>query len=352
MSRPPTPQVTLAQLAQRLGGELCGDGATPLVGINTLERAGPGEISFLANPRYRAQLDATRAAAVIVSPAERDATALPRIVTPNPYLYFARVTGFFHPEETPPPGIHPSALIEPGPHIAATTSVGPFVHIAAGARIGERCIIGAHVDIGRDSEIGDDTRIYPRVVIYHECVIGRRVILHSGVVIGADGFGLAPDEGRWVKIPQVGRALIGDDCEIGANSTVDRGALDDTVLEQGVKLDNLVQIAHNVRVGAHTAMAACSGIAGSARIGAHCTIGGNSGVIGHVTVCDHAHISAFTMVTKSITQPGQYTSQLPLMSHQQWLKSAAHLRRLDRLAERLSALESRLKACEPEPGAS
>ena len=155
-----------------------------------------------------------------------------------------------------------------------------------------------------------------------------------------------------MKIPQVGRALIGDDCEIGANSTVDRGALDDTVLEQGVKLDNLVQIAHNVRVGAHTAMAACSGIAGSARIGAHCTIGGNSGVIGHVTVCDHAHISAFTMVTKSITQPGQYTSQLPLMSHQQWLKSAAHLRRLDRLAERLSALESRLKACEPEPGAS
>jgi UDP-3-O-[3-hydroxymyristoyl] glucosamine N-acyltransferase len=334
--------ITLDELADRFGGEVVGDGGVKLTGINTLERATAGEISFLSNVKYNKLLAATGASAVIVGPADRDATELPRLVTKNPYLYFAWVTAFFHPPAIPRTGIHPSAVIESGASIAASASVGPFAYIAEGATVGERCIIGSHVSIGQGVVIGDETQLYPRVVIYQDCRIGQRVILHAGVVIGADGFGLAQDQGRWVKIPQVGRVVIGDDVEVGANTTIDRGALDDTVIEEGVKLDNQIQVGHNVRIGANTAIAGCVGIAGSARIGRSCTIGGSAGILGHLEICDNAHISAFTLITKSIKKPGQYTSQLPVMTHEEWLKSASHLKRLDNLADKIKLLQQRL----------
>ena len=335
--------VTLDELARRFGGEVVGRGDVTIKGINTLERAGAGEISFLANGRYRKLLATTGASAVIVAPSDRDAATIPRLVIDNPYLCFARVAGFFHPPEIPPAGVHLSAVIEPGAVVAATASIGPLTYVAAGARVGERCVLGSHVSVGSRVVLGDDTRLYPRVVIYADCEIGRRVILHAGVVVGADGFGLAQDDGHWVKIPQIGRVIIGDDVEVGANTTIDRGALDNTVLEEGVKLDNQIQVGHNVRIGAHTAIAGCVGIAGSASIGRHCTIGGSAGILGHLEICDNVHVSAFTLVTKSITRPGHYTSQLPLMTHEEWLKSASHLKHLDRLADKMQALQRRLK---------
>jgi len=341
-SSTPKPITTLDELANRFGGQVVGDGATPLTGINTLEKAGLGEISFLSNSKYKKFLATTNASALIVGMSDKEATSLPRIVTPNPYLYFAHVTAFFHPAEIPKPGIHPSAVVEPGATVAASASVGPFAYIAEGAVIGERCIIGSHVSVGSRVIVADEVLLYPRVVIYADCEIGNRVILHAGVVIGADGFGLAQDQGRWVKIPQVGRVVIGDDVEIGANTTVDRGALDDTVIEEGVKLDNQIQVGHNVRIGAHTAIAGCVGIAGSAVIGSRCTIGGSAGILGHLEICDNAHVSAFTLITKSIKKPGQYTSQLPVMTHEEWLKSASQLRHLDKLAEKIRSLQQQL----------
>ncbi|MBA2690122.1 MAG: UDP-3-O-(3-hydroxymyristoyl)glucosamine N-acyltransferase [Burkholderiales bacterium] len=334
--------VTLDELARRFGGEVVGEGEIALAGINSLESAAPGELSFLSNSKYKTLLESTAASAVIVGPEDRDATALPRIVTSNPYLYFARVTGFFYPRPVRLPGIHPSAVVDAGAHVAASASIGPFVYVAAKASIGERCVLNSHVSIGEDVRIGDDSELYPRVVVYADCEIGQRVILHAGVVVGADGFGLAQHEGRWVKIPQVGRVIIGDDVEVGANTTIDRGALGATVLEEGVKLDNQIQVGHNVRIGAHTAIAGCVGIAGSARIGRHCTIGGNAGILGHLQIADNVRVSAFTLVTKSIPNAGQYTSQLPLMSHADWLKSLPHLKSLHKLAQKIKMLQQRL----------
>lgn len=338
----PENSVPLVELARRFGGEVVGDGSVRIAGIGTLEQAGERQLSFLANSRYRKQLAQSNAAAVIIGEADRDATTRPRIVTPNPYLYFARVTAFFHPMPAIVPGIHPSAVVEAGSALGSTSSIGALAYLGRNVRIGERCVIGNHVSIADDVTIGDDCRLYPHVVVYQQCRIGSRVILHSGVVIGADGFGLAPDQGRWVKIPQVGRVIIGDDVEIGANTTVDRGALDDTVLEEGVKLDNQIQVAHNVRIGAHTAIAGCTGIAGSAKIGKRCTIGGGAGISGHLEICDDVHISAFTMISKSISRPGRYTSQLPQMTHEEWRNSAPYIRRLDELAEKIKTLQKHL----------
>lgn len=339
----PNSSITLDQLARQFGGDVVGNGSVQLSGINSLEHAQETEITFLTNSKYKKWLDSTQAGAIIVSPADQTLTDLPRLVNPNPYLLFAKVTAYFHPTIKPLAGVHPSAVVEKGAKIALTASVGAFAYIGEGVNIGENCVIGHHASIEKDTVIGDETMLYPRVTIYHNCVIGKRVILHSGVVIGADGFGLAPDQGRWVKIPQIGRVVIHDDVEVGANTTVDRGALEDTVIEEGVKLDNLIQIAHNVRIGAHTAIAACVGIAGSAKIGKHCTIGGNSGVIGHTEMCDNVHVSAHTLITKSITKPGQYTSQLPNMTHEEWLKSASHIRRLGDMADDIKLLKRKLK---------
>ena len=329
----------LADIVERLGGELVGNPQVMIRQVATLESAGPGDIAFLARGRYRSHLGATRAAAVILPHAQRDATAAPRIVCDDPYLYFARVCALLNPSPEVEPGVHPSAVIEPGAHIAASARIGPGCHIGRRAQVGEGACIDAGCAIGDDACIGERSRLYPSVVVYARCIIGRRAVVHSGVVIGADGFGMVLDAGQWLKIPQIGRVIVGDDVEIGANTTIDRGALDDTLIEDGVKLDNQIQIGHNVRVGAHTAMAGCVGIAGSARIGRHCTLGGGAIVLGHLELADDVHISAGTLVTKSITRPGTYTGVYPLQENRDWSRTAVLLRNIDRLEERIRVLE-------------
>jgi UDP-3-O-[3-hydroxymyristoyl] glucosamine N-acyltransferase len=329
------PAFTLREIVSRLGGEAVGEVPAPLTGVATLDSAGPTELAFLANPRYRSRLQGTRAGAVILGRNERDAAKMPRIVSENPYAYYARAVALFHPEASIAPGVHPSAdvhpaaVVDPGAEVAAFVAIGAGARIAAGVRIGAGCVIGAGVTLG------EGTRLHPRVTIYDGCRLGARCIVHAGAVIGADGFGMARESGRWLKIPQVGAVRIGDDVEIGANTTIDRGALDDTVIEEGVKLDNLIQIAHNCVIGAHTVIAGCTGISGSATIGRNCMIGGGVGIVGHVSICDGVTVSGFSLVAKSIVRPGTYTSGMPLMPHDDWLRNAAHLRRLDRIAQAL-----------------
>jgi UDP-3-O-[3-hydroxymyristoyl] glucosamine N-acyltransferase len=332
----------LGEIVERFGGKLIGDPDLEIRRIATLESAGPGDLSFLSHPRYRRQLRSTRASAVILKQADRDATSLPRILCNDPYLYFARVAGLLNAPKRPAPGVHSQAVVEPGAIVAASAAVGPWCHIGRDARIGERVVVEAGCAVGEEVEIGEDSHLHPSVTIYPRCRIGRRAVIHSGVVIGADGFGMALDEGRWLKIPQTGRAIIGDDVEIGANTTIDRGALDDTVVEDGVKLDNQIQIGHNVRIGAHTAMAGCVGIAGSTRIGRHCTVGGGALIVGHIDIADHVNVSAATLVTKSIVRAGTYSGVFPIAAHREWAKTAAHLRGLDRLVGRIHELEKQL----------
>jgi UDP-3-O-[3-hydroxymyristoyl] glucosamine N-acyltransferase len=328
----PTPSLTLHEIVARLGGEAVGGPAGPFAGVATLDDAGPGEITFLANPRYRARLLSTKAGAVILGPRERELTQIPRIVTDNPYAYYARTVALFHPARAAVPGIHATAVVHPAARVAASAEVGAHALVEAGAVVGERVRIGAGSTIGEGTSIGEDTLLHARVSIYGGCRVGARCILHSGAVIGADGFGMAPDGGKWIKIPQVGRVLIGDDVEVGANTTIDRGALGDTVVEEGVKLDNQIQIAHNCRIGAHSVIAGCTGISGSTTIGRHCVIGGGVGIVGHITICDDVTLSGMTLVTKSITRPGVYTSGMPFMPHADWLRNAAPLRKLDEIA--------------------
>jgi UDP-3-O-[3-hydroxymyristoyl] glucosamine N-acyltransferase len=340
MSKQPT--FTLAQIVKRFGGELLGDGRIRIRGIATLESASAADIAFLTQARYLTQLAATRAAAVILGPETREATAIPRIVSNNPYLYFARVSELLNPPATVKAGIHRSAVVDKTAKVAPTAAIGPHAVIGKRVRIGARAIIGAGCFIGDEAAVGEDTRLHPGVTLYQRCRIGARGVVHSGVVIGADGFGIANDKGQWVKIPQIGGVSIGDDVEIGANTTIDRGTLDDTVIEDGVKLDNQIQIAHNVKIGAHTAIAACTGIAGSAKIGRHCALGGASMIYGHITIADHVNVSAGTLIMKSLDQPGTYTGIYPFSTHQRWLKNAAQLRKLDEMADRIKALELKL----------
>jgi UDP-3-O-[3-hydroxymyristoyl] glucosamine N-acyltransferase len=301
--------LTLGEIVSRLGGRVAGDAGVLIRQVGSLEGAGAAQITFLSHRKNLSRLEASRAAAVILAPENEKLTGLPRIVCEAPYAYFARVSQLFNPLFTQAPGIHPSAVV------------------SESAKLGKSVSIGAGCVVGEGVAIGDDSCLYPRVVVYPGCTLGKRVIVHSGAVIGADGFGIAPDEGRWVKIPQIGRVRIGDDVEIGANTTIDRGALDDTVLEDGVKLDNLVQIAHNVRVGAHTAIAGCAGVAGSADIGRHCTIGGAAVILGHLKIVDRVHVSAGTLISRSILKPGTYTGIYPFDEHASWTRSAARLRR-------------------------
>jgi UDP-3-O-[3-hydroxymyristoyl] glucosamine N-acyltransferase len=329
------PLFTLREIVARLGGEALGDPGAPLTGVATLDSAGPRQIAFLANPKYRSRLALTRAGAVIVGPGDRDAAAIPRIVAENPYAYYARTVALFNPAPEPVPGVHPTAQVGAGARIAASAEVGAFAVVGAGCDLGEGVAIGSHSLLAANVTVGDGTRLHPRVTVYEGCSIGARCVVHSGVVIGADGFGMARDAGRWVKIPQVGAVRIGDDVEIGANTTIDRGALDDTVIEEGVKLDNQIQVGHNCVIGAHTVIAGCTGISGSVRIGRDCLVGGGVGIVGHLEVCDGVTISGFTFVTKSITEPGTYTSGMPAMPHAQWLRNAVHLRRLDAIARRV-----------------
>ena len=329
--------------------ELCGDGDVAIHRLAPLDSADAGSLSFLANPRYAAQMAASAAACVIVAPAMREAACArgAAVVTADPYLYFARLTQWWaaRHRHAAAPGVHPSAVVEPGAQVHAGASIGPLCYIGAGAVIGDGVTVGSHAHIGADARVGDFTRLAARITLGQACVIGRRGVVHAGVVIGADGFGFAPaglgDQAHWEKIEQLGAAVIGDDVEIGANTCIDRGALDDTLIADGVKLDNLIQIGHNVRIGAHSAMAGCVGVAGSARIGRHCTVGGGAIILGHLELADHVHISAATVITRSIMKPGQYSGLFPFDDNASWEKNAATLRQLYTLRERLRALEKK-----------
>lgn len=333
---------SLGEIVEQFGGELVGDPNILIRQVAPLATAQDGQISFLANPKYRRQVQDTKAGAVILAVSERQTTTLPHILSDNPYAYFAKVSALLNPPPGEKPGIHPSAVIDETAVIPDSVAVGAFAYVGKGVKVGERTVIGVGCYLGDGVELGCDSLLYPQVVVYHGCLIGNRAILHSGVVIGADGFGLAMEQGRWIKVPQIGRVVIGDDVEIGANTTVDRGALDDTVIEEGVKLDNQIQIAHNVHIGAHTAMAGCVGVAGSTKFGRYCTVGGSGMILGHLEIADRVNISAGTLITKSIAKPGEYTSVMPFSAHQDWLKNAAHLRRLDKMAEKLAELERKI----------
>jgi len=332
----------LADIVAQLGGRVLGDAEVRISQIATLEKAQPNHISFLTNSKYRTQLADTRAGAVILGEADAEATDLPRIISDNPYAYFARVSALFNPLPEAKPGVHPGAVVGAGAQIDSTASIAAMAVIGAGATIGAFSVIGEGCCIGANVVIGSHARLYPGVVVYHDCVVGDNLIAHSGAVIGSDGFGIAMDEGRWIKIPQIGRVVIGNDVEIGANTTIDRGALDDTVIEDGVKLDNQIQVAHNVRIGAHTAIAGCVGVAGSTTIGSYCRIGGSAGILGHLQIADHVEISSFTLVGKSIKKPGSYSGIFPFSSNEDWRKNAVHLRHLDDLAKRIKTLEQEI----------
>lgn len=333
---------TLAALVARFGGELVGDGSVRIRQVAPLDRAAADEIGFVAQSKYLAQLAGTRAGAVILPPDARDACDLPRILTPNPYLYFARVSALLNPVPRPPVGVHPSATVAADATVAAGASIGSGAVIGSGAFVGARTAVGANCVVGEGAAIGEDCLLHANVTIYHRCEIGDRAILHSGCVIGSDGFGFAPNEGAWEKIPQIGRVRVGNDVEIGACTTIDRGALEDTVIEDGVKLDNLIHVAHNVVIGAHTAIAACTGIAGSAKIGRRCTIGGAAMIAGHLEIADDTRISTNTLITKSLPRAGTYTSALPFSEHETWQRNAVHMRNLDKLVNRVKALEKKL----------
>ncbi|MBN8752186.1 MULTISPECIES: UDP-3-O-(3-hydroxymyristoyl)glucosamine N-acyltransferase [Variovorax] len=315
----------LGAIVDALGGELHGDAALSIERLAPLQNAQPDALSFLSHPKYQQELAASKAACVIVSPAMREAAGARGafIVTPDPYFYFARLTQLWKAHHARPDAdrIHPSAVIHAEAHVDPT------------ARIGALCVVE------RGARIGAGTVLKSRVTVSEDCSIGERCLLHPGVVIGADGFGLALHQGQWVKIEQLGAVRIGNDVEIGANTCIDRGALDDTVIEDGVKLDNLIQIGHNVRVGKNTAMAGCVGVAGSAIIGANCTFGGGAIVLGHLTVADGVHVSAATIVTRSLHKAGQYTGMFPIDDNASWEKNAATLKQLHSLRERLKALE-------------
>lgn len=340
---------SLAEIVARLGGELVGDGNVTVCQVAPLERAGADEIGFISQAKYLKQLQGSHAGAVILAPDAREATTLPRILSPNPYLYFSRVSALLNPPPPVRPGIHPRATVAATAVVDSTAEIQAGAVVDEGARVGARSVVGANTVIGKNTVMGEDCRLYANVTVYQDCRIGRRVILHSGCVIGSDGFGLAPDQGKWQKIPQIGRVIVGDDVEVGAGTTIDRGALDDTVIEDGVKLDNLIQVAHNVTIGAHTAIAACTGIAGSAKIGRHCTIGGAAMIFGHIEIADGTRISTNTLITKSLAKPGTYTSAMPFSEHETWQRNAVHLRHLDKLVERIKQLERKVAELERKP---
>ena len=339
---------SLAELARRFGGTVLGDAATRIRQVAPLETAGPEELAFLTSRKYQKLLASTHARAVILNEEARDATSLPRIVCKNPYAYYARVVALINPEVRPQPGIHPLAAVHPGARVAASASVGAGAVIEEDAQIGDGAVIGANCFVGRDTRVGRCTRLHANATVYHECVVGDGVIIHSGAVIGADGFGMAMDEGRWLKIPQIGRVIIGDDVEVGANTAIDRGALGDTIIEEGVKLDNQIQIGHNCRIGAHTAIAGCVGIAGSTRIGSYCQLGGSAMISGHLTIVDHVIVSAGTLVAKSISKPGTYTAVFPMSPHAEWLSNASLIRHLHEMMVRVRELENAIKKMEGE----
>lgn len=332
---------TLAEIAAQLGGDVLGDAQTRVFRVAALGSAGEGDIAFLSNPKFRSQLASCRASVVILRADAAADFSGARIVTANPYAYYARVATLLNPYAAGFGGIHSSAVLES--EVPVSVAIGPHVSIGKNVTLGEGVVINAGCVIGDGAAIGDGSVLYPRVTVYHDCQIGQRCIVHAGAVIGADGFGFAPDGQDWVKIPQLGRVLIGNDVEIGANTTIDRGALDDTIIEDGCKLDNLVHIGHNCVIGKNSVMAGCAGIAGSTVFGEHCIVGGAGMISGHLNIAGGTTISGGSTLMKSIAKPGVYTSVFPIDTHEEWLRNASHLRRLSKLADRIADVEKILK---------
>lgn len=332
--------VTLSQLAEKFNLSYQGDGDIELHKIATLAAAGAGDISFLSNRSYLKDLKHSQAAAVILHPDFSEQFLGNKLISEDPYVTFAKVARYFAAQNKPQAtGIHPQAVIDPTANIAEGVSIGAFSVIGSEVVIGHDTRIGSRVTIEANVNIGSGCDIRSGVVIEQACHLGHRVTLHAGVVIGADGFGLARSDDNWLKIPQTGRVIIGDDCSIGANTTIDRGAIEDTVLDEDVHLDNQIQIGHNVHIGAHTVIAGCAAVAGSAKIGRNCLIGGGAGVVGHITVCDGVTIQAMALVTNNIKHPGIYGSVAPLQDHKNWRKTAVRIKQLDQLARRVQKLE-------------
>lgn len=337
-----TAEFTLASLADMVDAQLVGNPDQIVRGLATLQEASSEQLSFLANSQYRKYLADSKAAAVLLTESDAQGFSGNALIVSNPYLVYARLSHQFDPKPKAPAGIHPTAVIAEDASIDPSASIGPAVVVETGARIGAGVTLGAHCFIGARSVVGEGGWLAPRVTLYHDVTLGQRVVIQSGAVIGSEGFGFASDKGHWVKIAQIGGVTVGDDVEIGANTTIDRGALSDTRIGNGVKLDNQIQIAHNVQIGDHTAMAACVGISGSTRIGQHCTIAGGVGMVGHIEVCDHVFVSGMTMVTRSITEPGAYSSGTAMQPAADWKKSAARIRQLDTMAKRVQQLEKQL----------
>lgn len=333
------PHYTLAELAVLLGAELHGDASCVVSGVGTLQKAQSGQVTFLDNVRYRKYLPETQASAVILAPANLSGCPTNALLLKNPYLGYARVAALFAHKATAKPGVHPSAIIGENCQIHPTASIAAHCVIGSNVTIGAQTILEAGCAIGDNCTLGSDTHLFPRVVLYHAIQVGDRVIIHSGAVIGSDGFGFAQDNGTWCKVSQLGKVIIGHDVEIGANTTIDRGAIEDTVIEQGVKIDNLVQIAHNVVVGAHSAIAGCVGIAGSTTIGKHCAIGGGVGISGHINIADCVVLTGGSLVAQSITEPGIYTSGFPAQPTLAWKKQIVRVNQLDSMMQKIRDLE-------------
>jgi UDP-3-O-[3-hydroxymyristoyl] glucosamine N-acyltransferase len=332
-------RITLADLASRIGARLEGDGDLQVSGVATLEQAGPEQVAFLANPRYRSRLAATRAGAVILTDEDLAQAPGSALITGNPYAAYARAAEILSPEEQPEPGADTGAWVAADVTAPQSVSIGPGSVIESGVSLGEGVSVGAGCFVGRGCTLGEGSRLWPNVSLYPETRLGRGCRVNSGTVIGSPGFGFAEEDGRWLRVPQLGRVLIGDNVDIGANTCIDRGAIGDTVIGDGVILDNLIQIAHNVVIGENTAIAGCTAVAGSVCIGRRCRIAGGVGIAGHLSIADDVVVTAMSLVTKSITQPGTYSSGTPLQANRQWRKNSIRFQQLDQIARRLAELE-------------
>lgn len=335
-------QYSLNDIVSALGGHVVGDGDVLISRVSSIANALSGSISFFNDTKYQKALAASKASAFIMKEAHAGLTAQPKIIVDNPYAYFAKLSAFLNPLATAPIGVHETAFIHASAQIPASCSIGPQVVIGENVTLGEHVVITSGCVVENDVKIAAGSRLEPNVVIKHHCEIGENCHIFSGVVIGSDGFGYAEEAGKWLKIPQVGRVVIHANVDIGANTTVDRGAIDDTIIEEGVKLDNLIQIGHNCVIGAHTVIAGCVGVAGSARIGKHCKIGGAAMILGHLEIADHVTISPGSMITRSLTAADTYTALMPFQTHKAWLNTAAKIRHLDDFAAKIKQLENEI----------
>lgn len=337
-----TNQYSLRDISSRFGGQVVGDGDVLISRVSSLGNAKQGDICFINDTKYQKALADCKASAFILREKDATLTPQPKIIVDNPYAYFAKISSLLNPPAISHIGIAPSAVVNSSATVPSSCSIAPMAVIGEHVVLGENVIIGAGCVLENDVTIGDNTCLEPNVTIKHHCQVGRHCHIFSGAVIGSDGFGYAEEAGVWLKIPQVGRVIIQDHVDIGANTTIDRGALDDTIIEEGVKLDNLIQIGHNCVIGAHTVIAGCTGIAGSAKIGRHCKIGGAAMILGHLEIVDGVTVSPGSMITRSLLQADTYTALMPFQTHKEWLNTAAKLRHLDLVTDKIKQLEKDL----------